>query len=259
MADPFKISNIFEYSLDLLEKPFIKDRKGNVYFSILWLFDSLIYNLTYLLGRNNIGKIRGVRNGIYLAYVIENYIRENFSDIQLIGPFKLILSNNNRDPRGLNYRKLKKSLENFKYDFFEIFFSENELDGKRLSFIEFDFAFIFNNILFVAEVKDNLFWDLRDLPYANILWGKKNNKKLEKKCEYLKLSKVKRKLNNKGINYIDVKGAVISPKYVVSEELPSIYEFFDLINQEHIREKKGIDSKCSFIINLNWPEYPWDD
>ncbi|GAH58390.1 unnamed protein product, partial [marine sediment metagenome] len=60
---------------------------------------------------------------------------------------------------------------------------------KRLSFIEFDIAFLFHDTLFIVDSKDNLFWDVKDLPAAIVLWGKKMNEKLKKisycfKCHY---------------------------------------------------------------------------
>ncbi len=38
LADPFHVENLFDYSLDLFNKPFIRDPHGSVIFSTLWLF-----------------------------------------------------------------------------------------------------------------------------------------------------------------------------------------------------------------------------
>jgi hypothetical protein len=68
-------------------------------------------------------------------------------------------------------------------------------------------------------VKDNLFWDLRDLPTAHILWGIKENQKLKMKACLLQNPIVRQELEQQGIIYKDIRAMVVSQSHIISTEL----------------------------------------
>ena len=61
LAEPFQVKELFSFSLDLFNKPFLRDPYGAVILSTLWLFDSLFSKLTWFLREKIIGSKRGIK------------------------------------------------------------------------------------------------------------------------------------------------------------------------------------------------------
>ncbi len=257
IANLWKINNIFQYSLDLFKRPFVQDRLGRVHFSVLWLFDSLIFKITKLLEQRDIGLSRGLKTENYLAYFIKNYVEKTFPNAPFKGPCKIILLNKDLKHRG-RYNEFKKYFSNFKYNIYKFLLTENEINMKRLSFIEFDIAFLFHDTLFIVDSKDNLFWDVKDLPAAIVLWGKKMNEKLKKNILLLQNAIIKRKFEELGIKYKKIESMVISQGHIESKELHIPYDLIKKLHQIDYTARTNDESEHIFFwIEYEWPPYPW--
>jgi len=233
LADPLTADQIFRYSLDLFQKPFIQDRLGRVFFSILWLFDSLIYHLTKKLSRGLPSKVRGLRSESYIAYYVANFVQDILPEAPFEGPYKIILVDENLKKDNAGYQKLKKNVIRFKYPIYEIAISS---PYHGFNYVEFDFCFLFYDILFVIEVKDNLFWDLRDLPTAHVLWGIRENKKLKQHAQLFQRAAVRAKLKKVGIKYKKIECMVISHRHIMSTELHSTQDLLQALVLIHTKK-----------------------
>ena len=260
LADPFQVENLFKYSLDLFNKPFIRDPYGSVIFSTLWLFDSLISKLTWLLREKIIGTKRGIKGENYYAFLIEDHIKRSYPDSKLQGPFKIILKNKDlkKDDAGYkNYKKMKSVMNHFKFDIFEFeipsTYMELEWIGmkepNKYDFFEFDIVFVWDTVLYLIEVKDDLFWDVRDLPYYLIRWGFNLNRKLEKQAELFNNPNIKTILKTKNIEYHEIKTSVITQKNIQHSAFNNIDDFYRMLDK--------IKGKMIMRFGANFPPYPW--
>lgn len=254
LANPLESSvHLFYHSLDLFEKPFIKDRFGRVFYSLFWLFDALLHKLTTLLRGYNLGLKRGLRTENYISYLIEQFIIEEYPKSPFSGLFKIILKNANRTSK--RYMTLKTNLKEYKFPVREILIPD-QISTIR-SFIEVDTAFIFHNTLFLIEVKDDLFWVTKDLSDIIILWGRRINQKAKIIQEIFENKNVKSYLNNKGINYDRVSSYVISQNNI---EHPEFQHIVDLYQELSRLDRNIITGKEDKIISLIFPSYspyPW--
>jgi hypothetical protein len=160
-------------------REFMKDRYGIVYYSPLWLFYSLMSKFTFMLRDYIRGMKRGIMTENYYAYLVEQDITRSYPNAKLKGPYKLILKNNNTSSRthGNNiYQQVKKMLSKIKFECLEYELPLNVM--RKKDFVEIDFIMLINDTLLVIEVKDDIFWDISDLPYILIRWGHNLNEKL---------------------------------------------------------------------------------
>lgn len=254
LANPLKSGvPLFYHSLDLFEKPFIKDRFGRVFYSLFWLFDALLYKLTKLLRQYNLGLRRGQRAENYISYLIEQFITEHYPKSPFIGPFKIILKNANKTSK--RYRILKDSLKEYKFPVREILIPDQIYTIR--SFIEVDAAFIFHNTLFLIEVKDDLFWNTRDLSDIIILWGRKINQIAKRIQKIFESYNVKSYLNNNGINYDKVCSYVISQNNINHPEFQHIADLYQELSQLNHNITTGKDERIISFIFPSYPPYPW--
>ncbi len=234
LAEPLNIKNLFRFSLDLFNKPIIKDCYGIANFSTLWLFDSLVSRLTWLLRKKRIGKKRGIETENYYFKKIEEFIKSDYPKSKFFGPCKLIITNESKKNtlhKNYAYRGLKDSLKFFKYNFFEIVVPSKYLN--KLDFIDFDLVLVVKDTLFLIEVKDDLFWDIRDLPYIIIRWGFNLKKKLERESTIVREPLLLEKLNKRGIFFKDVKTLIISQKNIIHPVFNTLIDLFKEIHKLH--------------------------
>ena len=275
MANPLKAEALFEHALDLFERPFIQIEPDKILYSVHWIFDSLIYYLTKqeFERRKSISVKRGLYAENYLGFLIES----NFKKIK--GPFKLVLTNKDFISKTENklfkarqdYQKMKENIENyFKYPCYELPLSSADLGGFSLSFMEFDLAFVFHDILFVIEVKDDLFWDVKELPISILLWGKQINRKLKKNSRFFSIPIVKTDLEKKGIIYKDIREMVITQGHIIAlnklglenENVFHVPDDLVMMLCKFEMEKQNKDPSKYIIIPLgrmDFPPYPWSD
>ncbi len=254
LANPLKSRvPLFYHSLDLFEKPFIKDRFGRVFYSLFWLFDALIYKLTKLLRQYNLGQRRGQRAENYISYLIEQFITEHYPNASFSGPFKIILKNAKKTSEG--YKSLKANLIKYKFPVREVLIPDQIYTIR--TFIEVDAAFIFHNTLFLIEVKDDLFWGTRDLSDIIILWGRKVNQIAESIKKIFKENNVKSYLNNIGINYDKVCSYVISQNNIDHPEFQHIADLYKDLSQLNHNITTGNEERIFSLIFPSYPPYPW--
>lgn len=256
LADPFKKElGLFEHSLDLFDKPFLQDRFGNIHFSILWLFDALISELTWLLRNYYISLKRSIRTENYISLLMHTNVNKFYPEAPKKGPFKLMLKNVNPRSKNPNYSLIVTNLSEYKFESYEVVVPLELMPNNH--FVEFDVLFIFHDTLIVVEVKDDLFWDIRDLPEPIILYLRKQNDKLTNKIKYLNNPQIKELLKEKGILYKVVKPIVISQKNVDHPEIFGITGFFDMIHQIDYTARTGKTDEIISFKFLNYPKYPW--
>jgi len=254
LANPLKSRvPLFYHSLDLFEKPFIKDRFGRVFYSLFWLFDALLYKLTKLLRRYNLGLRRGQRAENYISYLIEQFITEHYPKSPFSGPFKIILKNPNKTSK--RYRILKNNLKEYKFPIREILIPDQIYTIR--SFIEVDTAFIFHNTLFLIEVKDDLFWETSDLSDIIILWGRKINQIAKRIQKIFEIDNVKSYLKNNDINYNKVCSYVISQNNIDHPEFQHIANLYQELSQLNHNITTGKEEKIISFIFPSYPPYPW--
>jgi hypothetical protein len=253
LSNPLKASiTLFEHSLDLFEKPFIKDRYGRVSFSLFWLFDALLYKLTKLL-RGYLSIKRSQRAENYISFLIDQFITEYYPTAPFSKPFKIILKNANRVSEG--YKRLKDNLKRYKFTVKEIIIPNHI--NRIGTFIEVDAAFTFHNTLFLIEIKDDLFWDTRDLSDLIILWGRLINKKAKEIQNIFEDNKVRSYLNSKGIIYEKVESFVISQNNIDHPDFQHIVELYQELSQLHHNVTTGKEEKIISFIFPSYPPYPW--
>lgn len=255
LADPFSVDELFRHSLDLFDKPLIHSSTGKVIFSIFWLFDSLIYKITWALSNNAIGGIRGIRAENYFAYICADYVKD-LKNAPFTGPFKIILTNKNPNLRGPTYFKVEKNAAEFKYPVYELFLSEKDIGIARFRYIEYDVAFVFYDTLFLIELKDNLYWDIRDIPVGILLWAENVNEKLKKNSEILNLPVVKNKLGQKGILYTNINSITITQSPINSKIIKFPYDLFNLLENIHVKNVEG-EKYTSILLEYHFPPDPW--
>jgi hypothetical protein len=252
LANPLSATNLFFHSLDLFDRPFMKDRYGIVYYSPLWLFYSLMSKFTFMLRDYIRGMKRGIMTENYYAYLVEQDITRSYPNAKLKGPYKLILKNNNTSSRthGNNiYQQVKKMLSKIKFECLEYELPLNVM--RKKDFVEIDFIMLINDTLLVIEVKDDIFWDIRDLPYILIRWGHNLNEKLNHELHYFEIQEVKEALKKDGIEYNEIKAAVLTQKNLYHPEFTSFHDLQNIIT----RICKGNEAiRLSFGPPLR---YPW--
>ena len=146
LAEPFQVKELFSFSLDLFNKPFLRDPYGAVILSTLWLFDSLFSKLTWFLREKIIGSKRGIKAENYYAFLIDKHIKNNYPDSNLQGPFKIILKNINLNKNNEAFQEMKASLNDFEFNIheFEIPSTLMKLESKNYDFFEFDIVFVWD-------------------------------------------------------------------------------------------------------------------
>ena len=125
---------------------------------------------------------------------------------------------------------------------------------KDRNFIEFDLAFLFKKTLFVLELKDNLFWDIRDLPDILFMRRRHYERKLEKEIEYLKMDYIKTNLNKNGINYHEVKGILIDNCHINHEDFMNHKGLINYLNRFNYESETGKDGR--FLLPIFGIKYP---
>lgn len=161
----------------------------------------------------------------------------------------------NANKTSKRYRILKENLKEYKFPVREILIPDQIY--KIQSFIEVDAAFIFHNTLFLIEVKDDLFWDNRDLSDIIILWGRKIKQKAKIIQEIFESNNVKSYLNNNGINYDRVRSYVISQNNIDHPEFQHITDLYQELSQLNHNITTGKEEKIISFIFPSYPPYPW--
>ncbi len=248
LADPFSCKNIFKYSLDIFDRPFIK-LPNNIYIiSIYWLFDSLVNLFSKNLRQFPISIFRGFHAENYISYLIDQ--DKDNSIVAYEAPFKLIIRNPKMQEENHGYLQLKKNLEKFKYPWYEIEIKE-EIVENQFNFIEIDCAIISSGKLLIIEIKDDLFWDIRDLPYFYLIWYKNLKEKLQRVKEILIKEKVKKELQKINILYESVKILVVTQPHINHPNYINIYYLYN-----EIIALLG-DKKMLILSNYQFPKYPF--
>lgn len=219
LADPIKAPQLFKYSLDLFNKPIIQDGRGGVYFSLLWLFDSLISKLTYHLRSPTIGLKRGALSEKYLMKLLDINFSILFPRLQPIEPFKLCFIAQEVYDDPVKYQNVSKIANlwdklHSQHDIktYKFHYAKTILNNR--TYIDYDVCFVFHDTLFVIELKDNLFWDVRDLPDIMYMRRRYYEKKLSREIELLKLEPIQRDLETIGIYFNQIKELVVDHSHL---------------------------------------------
>ncbi len=258
LVDPLNSPQLFQHSLELFRTPFISKGQGSIYFSTFWIFDAFVSRITaWLRDRAIPGKKRGSRAENYIAYMIDKEISTSFPDVPYSKPFKLIILNKDNpiNPKGGHLKDLERIKQDCELPIIEIKVKPSQIGLKQFEYRELDFAFIFYDILLIVEVKDNLFWDLDDLPPSIYLWQQNELKKLQEKVKLLELPKIRTELAQHNIHYNAVRAKLVTQDHLITRDrtdyLNLVQELFDIRDQ---RTAGGL--RTVILGKVTWLPFP---
>jgi len=208
-----------------------------VRFSLPLLYEALVYQYTQLLQDELHGHRRAFRAENYIDYLLTQFIQDHFPS-EKAKVFKLVILNKDPQHRGRAWANLQQYLPEFRYDRQQIQLSEDQL-GTRFTFLEFDLLFLFKGNLVVVDVKDDLFWEAKDLPAPVILWGRHQQAKISNQVVYLQNPFVQAALAKEGIQYSRTESLVVAQGHINCGDFRYIGDLFDALQKLHWGEEFG--------------------